>query len=70
MTSRHTLPCSPAKGGAVLALILSLLAPILSGLPTRRAPGKIAAALIPEVIANTSHGPGAPGTFRLPAGGP
>ena len=68
MTSRHTLSCSPAKGGAVLALILSLLALVLPGSSTRRVPDGLAA-LIPEVITN-SDGSGAPGTFRLPAGGP
>ena len=54
---------------ALLALIYSLLAPI-RGLHPRRAPGKIAAALIPEVITSISYGSGAPGTIRLPSGGP
>ena len=69
MTSERVLPRSRSLAAA-LALILSLMAPIQTGLHPRRAPGKIAAALIPEVIANTSHGSGAPGTFRPPAGGP
>ena len=69
MTSERVLPRSRSLAAA-LALILSLMAPIQTGLHRRRAPGKIAAALIPEVITSISYGSGAPGPIRLPSGGP